>query len=105
MVVSAVALGGEVIRFFQRHMAFGTIELSLIGVVKCACIDTGNTREKKGVVVILASEELLIFIDGFRDADLVTDRAEFCGFVERFKECLFMKLRFSFDQLFIDKEG
>ena len=62
----------------------------------------GDSAEKIRVVVVLAPQELLVFVELEGDVDLVTGGAELGGLVKRLEKSFLVKARLPFYQAVVD---
>src|SRR5205814_7833434 len=79
--------GAEVLGFLQRHVAAGAVLHRLLGIVETARAVARHAAEQVGVVVILAAQEFLIFVQLLWNADLVAGGTKLRRAQERFQKC------------------
>ena len=82
-------------------MASSTGFLCFLGIVKTSCTVSGYAAEQPGIVVILASQKILVLIQSKGQMDFVTSRTELRGLVKVLQESLLMKGWLGLDQLLV----
>ena len=94
-------IGAKIPGFLERHVAAGAVPDRFLRIVKTARAVARNAAEQIGVVVILAAQEFLIFVQFQRDADFVAGGTELRRPHGRFEKRLLVELGLPLDQLLV----
>src|SRR5262249_13870885 len=92
----------EVSAWGKGHMTFGAPSFGFGRIIETPRSMAGNAAQKKRIMMILPTQELLIVIHGKGNADFVASGAKLSRAMERFKEGLPVKIRLGFHELIID---
>ena len=83
-------------------MTFGTASFGLRGVIPTPGPVTGDTTQKKRIVMVLSAQELFVKVHCVWNADFVASRTEFSLSMKWLQKGLLVKIRLGFHQLIID---